>query len=377
MGRIKCERNISYDERRDLYYVYMDLGSDATGQRCRQYRTYSNLNAARKALRQFTTDRDRQNAVPRSPVTLEDWLERWMHQIVIPNRAETTVYGYRKIIDNHIVPMLGDIPLQRLAPSDLQDYYASLMMEKELTANTVRRHHDLLSAALHSAVRQDLLLHSPTDRVEPPHVIPHEARFYNSEDLKRLYGLLKGHPLELAAHLAASLGLRREEMCGLHWGSVDFELRKIHIREARTTAGAKVIAKETKNHSSTRVLHMGDDIFHLLRRERTRQYELKLSMGPRWPECGLVLVDKNGDPEAPNLLTMRFSNFVRSKGLPPITLHGLRHSFATVASAQGVPLFDISKALGHSTPATTGRIYTHLVDQLHTGALDAVAAALR
>ena len=66
--------------------------------------------------------------------------------------------------------------------------------------------------------------------------------------------------------------------------------------------------------------------------------------------------------------------------LPPkkrLTLHGLRHSFATVASFQGVPLFDIGKALGHATPATTGKIYTHLVDHTHEDTLLKVSDALK
>ena len=75
---------------------------------------------------------------------------------------------------------------------------------------------------------------------------------------------------------------------------------------------------------------------------------------------------------------MNFTRFIRTHPeLPPLTFHGLRHTFATVASAQGAPLFDIGKALGHSTPATTGKIYTHLVDQLHAETLERVAQALR
>ena len=76
--------------------------------------------------------------------------------------------GYRKIIDNHLSPALGSIPLQKLAPRHLQQYYTTLMADKGLSANTVRRHHDLLSAALHMALRQDMILRCPTERVEPP-----------------------------------------------------------------------------------------------------------------------------------------------------------------------------------------------------------------
>ena len=115
----------------------------------------------------------------------------------------------------------------------------------------------------------------------------------------------------------------------------------------------------------------------ILRRERVRQTENRLALGERWENSGLVAVDRAGRPLSPNAVSLAFARFIRRNNLPKITLHGLRHTFATVASAQGAPLFDIGKALGHSTPATTGRIYTHLLDQNHAATLDRVAAALK
>lgn len=377
MSRIKYERDISFDSDRQVYYLYMDLGRDEEGHRRRKYGTYPTLSAARKARDKFLAQKVQAQLVRPSSLTLDQWLARWMKEVVIPNRAETTAYAYRNIIKNHLSPALGRISIQTLSPRDLQHYYAELMEKKGLCSNTVRRHHDLLSAALHAALRQDLILRCPTDRVEPPRVIRKETRYYTAEELKALYHAVQGHWLETAVHLAGSLGLRREEICGLRWSSVDFQSRKIYIREARTAAGSKVVHKEPKNPSSTRVLHMGDDIFRLLKQERLRQSERKLALGSRWPNSGLVAVDGNGKPFSPNQLTAGFTHFIRKNGLPPLTLHGLRHTFATVASAQGAPLFDIGKALGHSTPATTGRIYTHLVDHLCTDTLDRVAAALR
>ena len=92
---------------------------------------------------------------------------------------------------------------------------------------------------------------------------------------------------------------------------------------------------------------------------------------------GHVVLDHKGQPYSPNALSLAFTRFVRSSGLPRVTLHGLRHSFATIASFQGVSLFDIGKALGHSTPATTGRIYTHLIDRTHEETLMRVSDALK
>ena len=208
-------------------------------------------------------------------------------------------------------------------------------------------------------------------------MVHRETRFYSPEELKTLYALCRDTPLELPVRLAGGLGLRREELCGLRWNCVDFSLRRVHIRSARTAAGAAIVYKETKNRSSNRVLYIEDELLALLRREWERHRQR--TAGPWEPlrDDSLVLVDRRGLHWSPNALSLAFTRFIRRHGLPKITLHGLRHTFATVASAQGAPLFDIGKALGHSSPATTGRIYTHLLDQTHQAILTRVADAVR
>lgn len=231
MARKAVERNISYDDVRQLYYVSMELGRDENGKRIKQYRTFPTLTAARNGLRDFHTQRERQAREPqeevREEMDLAHWLEYWMESIVRPNRAETTVYAYQKIIDNHILPALGGIPMSRLSAKRIQRYYTDTQQAAGLSSNTMRRHHDLLSSALRSAVRQDMLLASPMDRVEPPRSRVKEAFFYDNEELKQLYQLIEGHILELAVKMAGSLGMRREEICGLKWENVDFRRRLV------------------------------------------------------------------------------------------------------------------------------------------------------
>lgn len=376
MARKTVERNISYDDVRRIYYVSMDLGKDKDGKRIKRYQTYRTLYAARMGLRSFLTHREEEINTPKHDLTLADWLESWMDNIVRPTRAETTVYGYQKIIENHLVPALGHVPLLKLTPMDIQQYYIQVQQTANLSSNTLRRHHDLLSSALRSAVRQDKLLVSPIDKVEPPRAKQKEASYYRPEELKRLYTLVEGHPLELCVKLAGSLGMRREEICGLKWECVDLQRQLLSIREARTAYGATVVQKETKNRSSVRTLFLPDDLARLLHMEQARQADW-LRQGKLKEPSQFVVLNYQGVPYSPNALSVAFTRFVRNNDLPRVTLHGLRHSFATVASFQGVPLFDIGKALGHATPATTGKIYTHLVDQTHEDTLLKVSDALK
>lgn len=382
MARKAVERNIAYDDQRKLYYVSMELGRDENGKRIKQYRTFPTLAAARNGLRDFHAglEREREQArklAPAQELDLSHWLEYWMDSIVRPNRAETTVYAYQKIIDNHIDPALGTVPLKRLTPKMVQEYYTETQRANGLSSNTMRRHHDLLSSALRSAVRQDVIPASPMERVEPPRVRTTESYFYNNQELKLLYQKIEGNILELAVKLAGSLGMRREEICGLKWENVDLQRHLVLIREARTAYGATIVQKETKNRSSVRTLYLPDEVYLLLEQEQARQQQERCLQSPTYNPTDHVILDAKGVPYSPNALSLAFTRFVKKNDLPRLTFHGLRHTFATIASCQGASLFDIGKALGHSTPATTGRIYTHLVDRTHEELVQRVSDALK
>lgn len=382
MARKAVERNIAYDDQRKLYYVSMELGRDENGKRIKQYRTFPTLAAARNGLRDFHAGLERERKLerklaPAQELDLSHWLEYWMDSIVRPNRAETTVYAYQKIIDNHIDPALGTVPLKRLTPKMVQEYYTETQRANGLSSNTMRRHHDLLSSALRSAVRQDVIPASPMERVEPPRVRTTESYFYNNQELKLLYQKIEGNILELAVKLAGSLGMRREEICGLKWENVDLQRHLVLIREARTAYGATIVQKETKNRSSVRTLYLPDEVYLLLEQEQARQQQERCLQSPTYNPTDHVILDAKGVPYSPNALSLAFTRFVKKNDLPRLTFHGLRHTFATIASCQGASLFDIGKALGHSTPATTGRIYTHLVDRTHEELVQRVSDALK
>ncbi|MFI3255628.1 MAG: tyrosine-type recombinase/integrase [Eubacteriales bacterium] len=257
------------------------------------------------------------------------------------------------------------MPLQKLTPAQIQKYYASLVTEKKLSTNTVRKHHDLLNSTLKFAVKQEILVKNPVEKVEVPKFKAPEIAYYNREQFTKLLELSQGDRIELLIHLAGMLGLRREEILGLTWDCVDFSEKKIEVRTVRTQAGNATVKKAPKTQSSRRKLHIPDKILKLLEEERAKQEEYKEVFGSDYDDQGLVIVWEDGRPLRPNYASDLFKKFIEEHGLPYITLHGLRHSFATIANDSGQQLYNIGKALGHSTTATTSKIYTHLLDHGH------------
>lgn len=374
MARKRVREKIAFDDEKNLYYAYFDQGLGMNGKRQKFAKTFVTLEEAMQALDRFEAE----GQVSAQHITLESWLNYWLEDVVRQNLEYTTHHCYQNMVKNHIVPALGDIPLQELMPYHIQRYYTEMTRTKQLSTNTVHKHHILLHTALKLAFRQGVLLYNPIDRVEPPKEHPTQRRFYTPQQLKRLLETVDGTDLELVIKLAGYLGLRRGEICGLRWKDVDFEQNIIFIRSTRTTAGGVVVEKKPKSENSTRCLSIEElpDLIELLLRTRHQQCSDRTELLTEY-DGGYVLTRADGHPRNPDQVTRRVNEFISAHCLPPITVHGLRHTFASVANSAHIPLLDISKALGHKDVVVTGRIYTHIFDQTHGEAVSAVARCIR
>ena len=316
-----------------------------------------------------------QSAPPaNASITLEHWLDIWMEKDIEPCRAATTINGYDNIIHNHICPALGKVRLTDLSPELVNGYYQWLSEEKGLSHNTIRKHHVLLHTALRSAFRQGVVPVNPIQRATPPRPDPVEVSYYTPARLGQLLQAVKGDPLEIPVRLACFLGLRRSEILGLRWRDVDLHSGQLSIRWVRTTVGSRVVEKPPKTSDSCRTLSIAalDDLLELLWTLHAQRVRTGMPCSPD----DFLLLGINGQPLHPNLMTTALTTFVRRNGLPPITFHGLRHTFASMANDARVPMYQISRAMGHSNPNITQRIYTHLFDQTHGEVLAAVADAI-
>ncbi len=364
----------SITQRGDKYRVCFDYGIDREGNRVRKYRTFDTKRDATRAFNEHKVKMDKGTQIMPSEYTFAQWLDYWYKDIILPQIEETTAYGYRGMIENYLKPQLGEIRLQKLTARDIQQYYTWLMGEKELSPNTVIKHHNLLTNTLNAAERQEYITKNPMRAVSPPKKRQREAKFYTPEQLGILLDKAVGTRLELPVFICAYLGLRRGELCGLRWSDVDLEHKTITIENTRTQAGKKEIEKGTKTASSTRTLYLPDTLCDMLKAAKENQQACRAEYKNAYDDNDYVVVMEDGRPFRPNYLSELFGKFLADNDLPKIVLHELRHTFASLSNQAGIPAYNIGKALGHSTPATTQKIYTHLLDQTHTQAVEGVAA---
>jgi integrase len=178
---------------------------------------------------------------------------------------------------------------------------------------------------------------------------------------------VKGHKLELGVILGAFYGLRRGEIVGLRWESIDFEANTITIEHTVTVANIDgkhvVIEGDTvKSKASFRTLPLVPSFRAKLLEVREEQEYYKNLCGKSYNKAHsqYVYTDKLGNRIKPDYLTRQFPVFMEKNGFRRLRFHDLRHSCASLLLASSVPLKQIQEWLGHSDFAITANTYAHL-----------------
>lgn len=307
-----------------------------------------------------------ENSVIESEMLFADYLDQWL-KIVKSTIKLITYASYVDAVEKRIKPYFREqgITLADLQASDIQRFY-TIQLER-VKPTTVIYYHAVIHRALKYAVKTDLILSNPADKVDRPRKEAFQAGFYDKDELNALFGAVKGSQLEIPVMLAGFYGLRRSEVLGLKWDAIDFNNNTITIRHTITTfkvdgKQVTVASDTTKTKSSMRTLPLVPLFRERLLALRAEQQENQRLSGRSYNMryIDYICVDEIGDLTAPNYITGAFPKLLERNGLRRIRFHDLRHSCASMLLANGVAMKQIQEWLGHSDFSTTANIYAHL-----------------
>ena len=270
-----------------------------------------------------------------------------------------TAQRYRQLLDNQIAPHLGTKALTKLRPLDVEAWHNAL---RPLAARTIGHAHRVLSKALKDAAKNDIVSRNVCTQQPAPKVKDDEKAIVR--DVPALLAKLPSWRHAPIAAVALFTGMRLGEVLALRWSNVDLDHKVIHVREAlEQTLQFGIRFKAPKSKAGRRDITLPDILVDALREHRKAQLELRLQLGAgKLPDDALLFADLDGQPWAPNLISMLLGNFARSIGIPEVTFHGLRHTHASLLLATGINIKAISARLGHADIATTMK-YTHSVSE--------------
>lgn len=252
--------------------------------------------------------------------------------------------------------------------------------EKNLSDRTILHHHRLISSILQSAVYDMVIMSNPCSRTKAPRVKRKEAKFLDEIQIEQLLDAIyekAEHPYDVIIQLILYTGMRRGEALGLEWEDIDVVNNVITVRHTLQYLPDKgVYEEETKNTSSMRSIKVGQDLIDILTEFREWQNIKQEEAKDYWIDSKKIFKAKDGRPINPGTVTSWFHNFVASNNLPPISIHGLRHTNASIMISSGVPITTTAKRLGHSTSATTSKIYAHAIASADAAAASAIQAVI-
>ncbi|MCD8375623.1 MAG: site-specific integrase [Oscillospiraceae bacterium] len=281
-----------------------------------------------------------------------EYVNAWLEEKAGTVR-DKTLNDYIQYAKNHILPELGDIEVRKLTLRKIQNYYTQ--KGETLKSESLKRQRVVIMGALDKAVIDGIIGINPcrAGKIVFPRSEKFEGQAYTLEQTAVLIkgAAERGEPMMAAVMLACVYGLRREEIVGLRWQDVDFEKREVHIRNTVVVFEGQLIeAEQTKTRKSRRDISMPESTvsyFEKLKQQQAARFQLDKVV--RWP---------NGKVVSPDYLSSNIKKLMVSCGLPPIRLHDLRHTAASLLATEVSPK-QVQEMLGHENVSTTLEIYTH------------------
>jgi integrase len=368
---------------------------------------------------------------PRTKATLGAALEAWLRT---HDAEATTLEGYHGYIRRTIEPALADVPIAKITPQVLEEFYAELRRCRQrcsggepavdhrtgnphecrvvrhrrrpgrpgpephdceksactvvecpphrcvpMATSSIRQIHWVLSAALAAAVRWEWIRANPADNAKKPKQRRPQPEPPSAADAVRIIEAAWAGDDDWGAlvWLVMVTGMRRAEVLALRWADVDLETGMLAIRRNYVRAGSRGIEKDTKTHQMRRI-SLDAETVGVLGEHRVRYIEQARALGVEHSDQAFVFSCRplHDVPADPSAVSRRYGRMCAALGIDS-HLHALRHYTATELLTSGVDLRTVAGRLGHGGGgATTLRVYAAWVDEADRRAAELLGSRL-
>jgi integrase len=313
--------------------------------------------------------------------TVGEFLEEWL-TAVTPSLRTSTAASYEQTLHGWVIPRVGGLKLSALTPARLSALYGELLKKGRrdgkggLSPRSVAYAHRILVHALKDAFSWGLLPRNPAEHVDPPKRTSSEMQVWSQDEVRRFLAFVADDRLYALWAVLLATGLRRGEALGLRWDDVDFDRRRLAIQRAVVVVGYEMQIAEPKTARGRRSVSIDPTTAAVLAAYRKRQLEERMAWGPAWEDTGYVFTSEDGRLLHPQHVTVVFKRLAKAAGLPPIRLHDLRHTAATLALTAGIHPKVVSERLGHASVGITLDTYSHVGEGLQEEAASRVAGLI-
>jgi integrase len=335
----------------------------------------AHLTAALADVRRGTFHRDQR-------VTVKELFEdHWLPVKASEGKRPNTV-AYYTSASKWVTDRIGGLRLESLTERDVARMVATMKAEG-LSPRSRQAAVGALKAATAWAARPTVKLVGidPLAHYHRPGLndggTPAGIKAWSVDQVRTFLAAAAADRFAFAWALLLTRGLRRGEMCGLRWSDIDFANRAVlHVNRTRLVVDGSVSDSDPKTSAGRRSIPLDDRLVTLLQAHKSHQTAEMEAASPAYADVGYLLADELGRPIHPDTLSRRFDALVTKSQLPRLTIHGLRHTAATLMLSDGVPTKIVSEMLGHSSPVITLAIYAHVLPGMAEDAGAALSKSL-
>ena len=331
----------------------------------------------RAKLKEALAEATEIDAVKSGEYNVAGWMQAWYVLYAQPNVRETTARYYKGYIDHHVIPHLGEIPLNKLTSLDMQQFYKDLLengriredtkvKKPGLSSTTVHGIHVMLKSALKRAVQERLIPFNPAEFCIPPKITKPELQVIPSERYQSYLHAAEQRGVLPMFYLELATGLRKGEIAALLWSDYDAQTQTIHVTKQYLFYNGQGTVSPPKSSTSVRYVSIPDEAAKLLEQEHAKH--------PKNPY--MFPSPLTGEMYHPDAIVKIHRKICKDIGLENVRFHDLRHSFATTALQCGVDVKTVSTMLGHSSAGFTLNVYTHSTSRMQQEAARTVGNAM-
>ena len=314
--------------------------------------------------------------------TISEWMYLWMTEYKIGELRDTTYETYMRNINQYINPTIGNIKIKDLKGIQIQNLYNVLQKDKKvggygLGEASVVKVRNILSGALQQAMANHMLRDNPMDGTKPPKVNDPDIRILSKEEEKQFTAVLPFFNTGNMFALSLATGMRIGEVCGLDRSDINRTEKYINISKTairskdKYTGDVAIKTGPPKTKYSNRRIPLLPSVEVILDRQEKLLDEMK-QRALIWKENNLVFPTDEGNIHDKSGMRSSMIRILKRAGLPHMTIHSLRHTYATTALNTGVSAQNVARCLGHKDGATTLRFYAHYINSEAVAQLDSL-----
>ncbi len=271
-------------------------------------------------------------------MTLGQWLDKWLDEYMVFSVRESTLDGYRRIVENYLKPHLGEKKIGSVTTADVQKMYNWLRengrmnehyeKNNSLSDSTIRGIHMVLHQAMGKAVQERLIVKNPTDGTVIPKLNYAPKQILTEAQVEKFLEVVKQDPVwSDFFYTELTTGMRRGEICGLRWTDFDKRTGMLRIRRSVTSRkGGGVQVGETKTETGFRSILLPPSTAELLKARKKKSYSEWIFCNPTVPEL----------PLSPATAYRRMKTLLRYAELPSIRFHDLRHPYVKYTTKKSI-----------------------------------------